>query len=113
MVVEKENPDYNPQQSFLNGKKVNYGTSGSSRPDFYKEGSSLEVKNYKIMSQNGKNSLINTIVRQAQKRMTDLPLGTIQTVIIDIKGQEVSDDVLKEIVNAVLEKVDVIIKFMR
>ena len=111
--VEKENPDYNPQQSFLNGKKVNYGTSGSSRPDFYKEGSSLEVKNYKIMSQNGKNSLINTIVRQAQKRMTDLPLGTIQTVIIDIKGQEVSDDVLKEIVNAVLEKVDVIIKFMR
>ena len=111
--VEKENPDYNPQQSFLNGKKVNYGTSGSSRPDFYKEGFSLEVKNYKIMSQNGKNSLINTIVRQAQKRMTDLPLGTIQTVIIDIKGQEVSDDVLKEIVNAVLEKVDVIIKFMR
>ncbi|WP_197096689.1 SIMPL domain-containing protein, partial [Paraclostridium sordellii] len=46
--VQAEFPDYKPQKSFIDGKEVPYGTKGSSRPDFYKKGTSIEVKNYKI-----------------------------------------------------------------
>jgi len=44
--IGKEYPEYSAQKSFKNGKEVPYGTKGSSRPDFYREGFSIEVKNY-------------------------------------------------------------------
>ncbi len=109
------NPDYEAQKSFLNGKEVPYATSGSSRPDFYKTGSSIEVKNYNVTNSSGRNSLINTVSNQVDKRNINLPSGTKQIIIIDIRGQQVSNDVLRRIRTSILEKsdTDVIIQFMR
>ena len=42
------NPNYETKKSFLNGKEVPYATRGSSRPDLYITGSSIEVKNYNV-----------------------------------------------------------------
>lgn len=102
--VESEFPDYNPQKSFIDGKEVPYGTKGSSRPDCYKKGASIEVKNYKITTTEGRSRLINNISKQVNKRITDLPDGTIQTVIVDVRGQDVSNDILKSIRDKILEK---------
>ena len=38
-------PGYADQKSFINGKEVSYGTKGSVRPDYYKEGFSVDTKN--------------------------------------------------------------------
>ena len=59
--------------------------------------------------------MINNIANQVNKRITDLPRGTQQTVIIDVRGQAVTNDVLRQIRTAILEKcnTDVIIQFMR
>ena len=109
------NPNYETQKSFLNGKEVPYATRGSSRPDFYTTGSSIEVKNYNVTNNFGRNSLINTVSNQVNKRIADLPSGTKQTIIIDVRGQQVTNDVLRQIRTSILKKcnTDVLIQFMR
>lgn len=108
-------PEYDEQKSFKNREEVPYGEKGSSRPDFYKKGTSIEVKNYNLTTSSGRNSLVNTISKQVNKRIFDLPSGTKQTIIIDVRGQNVSNSILKELRNAIIEKcnTDVKIQFMR
>lgn len=82
-------PDARAQVSFLDGEEVKYGTKGSSRPDFCIGTScSIEVKNYDI--QKNSQSLIDSVVGQAIVRKQNLPPGMVQTVRIDVRGQEVT-----------------------
>lgn len=113
--VQLEFPEHAPQKSFIDGKEVPYGTKGSSRPDFYKKGSSIEVKNYKVTTPEGRSRLIRNVTNQINKRINDLPEKTGQTIIIDVRGQNVSNDVLRGIRDKILEKseVDVNIQFKR
>jgi hypothetical protein len=108
-------PDYEPQKSFLNGQEVPYGTEGSSRPELYRTGHSIEVKNYNIQTNSGRNNLINNVSRQINERVSNLPGGTEQTIIIDVRGQDVSNTLLREIRNKIFEKagISVEIIFMR
>ena len=113
--VAKMYPKYNQQVSFLNGKVVPYGTKGSSRPDFYRNGTSIEVKNYAVLTESGKKSLVQNISKQVRQRVVNLPAGTKQVIIIDVRGQTISHSALKQLRNSILEKcsIKVTIKFMR
>ncbi|MFC7394273.1 pre-toxin TG domain-containing protein [Scopulibacillus cellulosilyticus] len=102
--VGKENPEYNAQKSFKDGKEVPYGEKGSSRPDFYRTGHSIEVKNYKITTSSDRSRLANNVSKQVEKRLTDLPNDTKQSVIIDIRGQNVSDEILDKLYEKIMEK---------
>ncbi|WP_254178833.1 LXG domain-containing protein [Cytobacillus oceanisediminis] len=102
--VEKDFPEYNAQKSFKDGKEVPYGEKGSSRPDLYQIGHSIEVKNYKITTSSGRNRLVNNVSKQVEKRLSDLPNGTKQSVIIDIRGQIVSDEILDELYEKIMNK---------
>jgi len=108
-------PDYEEQKSFLNGEEVPYGTPGSSRPDLYTEGSSIEVKNYDVTSASGRNNLVNNVAGQVEQRVNDLPEGTKQTIVIDTRGQDVDAESLAGIRDAIGNKtsIDVEIEFMR
>lgn len=90
-------PGYKDQVSFINGEEVPYGTKGSVRPDYYKEGSSIDIKNYKIESSSGRNNLVKNIKNQYYQRVKNLPKDTSQTVVIDVRGQNVSDEILAEL----------------
>lgn len=109
------NPNYETQKSFLNGKEVPYATRGSSRPDLYITGLSIEVKNYNVTNRSGRNSLINIVSNQVNQRISDLLGSTKQTIIIDVRGQQVTNDVLRQIRTSILEKcnTDVLVQFMR
>lgn len=113
--VGKNYPDYEAQKSFKDGLEVPYGTKGSSRPDYYKTGHSLEVKNYNVQTHSGRNRLVENVAYQVNKRETDLPPNTSQTVIIDVRGQSVSNQDLREIRNAIIERTNpsIFIQFMR
>lgn len=112
--IQNQNPEYQPQKSFKDGVEVPYGTKGSSRPDFYKIGSSLEVKNYDVTTPAGRNRLIKNVVGQVLKRMIDLPPNTKQTVIIDIRGQIITSNDLREIRDAIYNETNgnAMIKFI-
>lgn len=109
--VKNDFPEYNAQKSFKDGKEVPYGEKGSSRPDLYQTGHSIEVKNYKITTSSGQSRLVNNVSKQVEKRLSDLPSGTKQSVIIDIRGQNVSDEILdglyEKIMNKTNGKVDI------
>lgn len=95
-------PDHLPQQSFLQGKPVPYGTKGSVRPDFYCKGSSIDYKNYDISTAVKRNNLVRNITNQYFRRVAELPSGTIQTFVIDIRGQAIGDSVLNELYDIIM-----------
>ena len=93
-----------PQVSYLNGKQVPYGTPGSVRPDFMStDGTmSFEVKNYDISTNS--NGLINNVSQQAIDRAANLPPGTTQNVVIDIRGQTVTPAQRSAIIQGIVQK---------
>mgnify|MGYP003302809988 CR=1 FL=1 len=68
-----------------------------------------------VISNAGRNSLINIVSNQVNQRISDLPSSTKQTIIIDVRGQQITNDVLRQIRTSILEKcnTDVLIQFMR
>ncbi|MEK4628243.1 pre-toxin TG domain-containing protein [Solibacillus sp. FSL R7-0682] len=102
--VGKEYPGYRDQVSYKDGKEVSHGTKNSSRPDFYINGHSIEVKNYNLTTSSGRSNLIRNVSKQVNKRMSDLPENTKQTVIIDVRGQNVSRDVLRDVKQKINER---------
>nr|WP_324698670.1 pre-toxin TG domain-containing protein [Geobacillus icigianus] len=104
--VGKEYPGYREQVSFKDGNEVSHGTKNSSRPDFYINGHGVEVKNYKVTTFSGRSNLIRSVSKQINKRISDLPEQTRQTVIIDVRGQNVTREVLRDIKQKINEKTD-------
>ncbi|MCM3311143.1 LXG domain-containing protein [Psychrobacillus sp. MER TA 17] len=102
--VGKEYPGYRDQVSYKQGNEVSHGTKNSSRPDFYIKGHSIEVKNYKVTTSSGRSNLIRNVSKQINKRISDLPEQTKQSVIIDVRGQNVSRDVLRDIKQKINER---------
>lgn len=86
--------DYEPQVSFKNGRVVASGRRGSVRPEGYRPGSSIEVKNFDITSKSGRYNLYKNVTKQVLSRATNLPKGTVQTIIIDVRGQKVNQGLL-------------------
>ncbi len=104
--VGNEYPGYRNQVSFKEGNEVSHGTKNSSRPDFYINGHSLEVKNYKVTTSSGRSNLIRNVSKQINKRLNDLPEQTKQSVIIDVRGQNGTRDVLRDIKHKINESTD-------
>lgn len=105
-------PEYAYQQSFINGHKTSYGKRGSVRPDFYAPGHSVEVKNYDITTASGRRSLVKTVVRQYEQRLEHLPIGTKQTVVADIRGQQVTHVMMRDLRNEILQQTHGNIEFI-
>ncbi|WP_420841908.1 RHS repeat domain-containing protein [Fimbriiglobus ruber] len=99
-----EGQGFEGQKSFLNGKEVPYGTKGSSRPEYYKPGTSVEVKNYEVTSAEGRNNLVKNVTDQAKERLGNLPSGTAQKVVLDVRGQKVSREVLDTLVEDIVKQ---------
>lgn len=100
----KDFPGYKEQRSFLNGKEVKYGTKDSVRPDLYKKGHSVDVKNYNIQKSSGRKNLARNIEKQYNQRIKNLPKGTKQSVLIDIRGQNISNADLKLLYKDIMQR---------
>lgn len=92
-------PEYEPQISFKGGEIRRYGTKYSVRPDEYSEiyKNSIDAKNYNLETNRGVNSLGRNIVRQYNERIAGLPKGTKQTILVDVRGQDVKESALEKL----------------
>lgn len=98
-----------PQVSYKNGQEVPYGTAGSVRPDWCLGNvCSVEVKNYNVAT--NQQGLINNVSQQALKRVDNLPQGMQQQVVIDVRGQAVSDAQKNAIIRGVVDKSNGVLK---
>lgn len=108
----KDNPDIKveTQQSFKGrSENIRYGEAGSVRLDnslhiVSEKGAvkeTFEMKNYIAKNHS---SMTSTIGKQAIKRAKELPEGTVQNIVIDIRGQinsfdaSFKDRIIKDIV---------------
>lgn len=97
---------YRPQVSFKDGEEVPYGTKGSTRPEYYREGISVEVKNYSVETAQGRSNLVRNVTNQAKHRAENLPPNTVQEVNIDVRGQNISRADLNQLIDSIVEKSD-------
>ncbi|NHZ93952.1 hypothetical protein F2P45_33905 [Massilia sp. CCM 8733] len=95
---------YSAQESFLNGARVPHGTLGSTRPDLYKSGEAIDMKNYNLTTASGRSSLVSSVSAQAIHRAANLPLGDIQKIVLDVRGQNVSTVELNRVVGRIQQK---------
>lgn len=63
---------------------------------------SVEVKNYKIAT--NQQGLINNVSKQALQRAENLPQGMQQQVVIDIRGQVVTDAQKNAVIKGIVQK---------
>ncbi|HEV2678011.1 MAG TPA: phage portal protein, partial [Aliidongia sp.] len=95
--------DARPQVSFKNGIEVRWGTPGSVRPDYVQaDVATFEVKNYDIETNSA--ALIRNVADQAIQRAYQLPEQLIQNVIIDIRGQTVSESRQQDIIGRIVKR---------
>ena len=101
-VVSDMYPAHRDQVSFVDGNEVPYATPGSTRPEGYAVGGSLEVKNYNVQTAAGRSALVRNVTQQAIERATHLPPGTQQRLIIDVRGQEISNELRQQLVERIV-----------
>lgn len=102
--AQLESQGYKPQISFKDGAEVPYGTKGSVRPEYYREGASVEVKNYNVETAEGRARLERNVVDQAIQRADNLPSGTTQSLTIDVRGQNVTRAQLNQMLSNIEQK---------
>ena len=96
-------PSTRSQVGFQDGIEVRRGTSGSVQPDHVDgDVACYEVKNYDIAT--NMNALIRRTADQAIERVAHLPEGMVQNVIIDIRGQTVSEGQQLDIVQRIVTR---------
>lgn len=103
-AAERYGDQYETQRSYKDGKEVPWGTKGSSRPDLYQPGTSIEVKNYDVTNSGGRSNLVRSVIAQAETRLQSLPEGTVQRVVVDVRGQNVAPEVVDDLAQRIGER---------
>ena len=95
------------QLSFLNGEQVPFGTAGATRPDVVRQVGNhleaIEVKYYNLESSASLNTLRSELTRQVSSRMTNLPAGSTQRIVLDVTGKGYTQSFVTSIVEKVSE----------
>lgn len=86
------------------------------RPDAYRVGDALEVKNYDLLHSGNRANLYNTVKKQYLQRVSSLPRGTHQRIVIDVRGQTVPEAILRKVrrnIDTITRSSDVTVEFLR
>lgn len=96
------------QLSYLNGQEVPISTQNATRPDVirYNNGvlEAIEVKNYNLNQGTSRNTLYKELERQVSSRVKNLPEGSTQRIVLDVKGRGYSEDLIQSVVNNIKVK---------
>lgn len=88
------------QVSFLHGERVSSVTSGSTKPDILRtvgdHYEAIEVKNYSLDNEQCFSSLKNELYRQVKERIENMPTGTTQRIVLDVKRRNYSISFIEE-----------------
>ena len=107
--VGKELPkNAREQVAFKAGQEVPTSTKGSVRPDWCYGKCTIEVKNYDINTNS--DGLVQKVAEQAKQRAIELPEGTTQKVVIDVRGQQYSQAQLAQIARSIQQRSGGVVK---
>ena len=94
------------QVSFLDGQEVPMNTPGATRPDVVVKNANgtvkaIEVKNYNLAQSSNRNTLLNELERQVTSRASNLPTGSTQEIVLDVRGRGFSDELIDATITAI------------
>lgn len=94
------------QVSFLDGQEVPMNTPGATRPDVVVKNANgtvkaIEVKNYNLAQSSNRNTLLNELERQVTSRASNLPAGSTQEIVLDVRGRDFSDELIDATITAI------------
>lgn len=94
------------QVSFLDGQEVPMNTPGATRPDVVVKNANgtvkaIEVKNYNLAQSSNRNTLLNELERQVTSRASNLPAGSTQEIVLDVRGRGFSDELIDSVITAI------------
>lgn len=103
--------DATEQVSYLNGKQVNQYTQGATRPDVVIQNAdgtvkAIEVKNYNLESANSRNGLLSELERQISSRVTNLPTGSTQEIVLDVRGRGFSTKLIDSVIASIKNRLN-------
>lgn len=99
------------QVSYLDGKMVSSSTQGATRPDVVVKNAdgtvkAIEVKNYNLESSASRNGLLNELERQITSRVNNLPTGSTQEIVLDVRGRNFSTKLIDGVVASIKERLN-------
>ncbi|WP_436926287.1 eCIS core domain-containing protein [Halosimplex amylolyticum] len=89
--------------SFKHGREATHGAEGSTRPDVLGSKVMIEVKRVKPEN---KSSLHGKLKKQLADRATEGPAGYRQTMVVDVRGLDISPKRLEEIAEEIVSDVN-------
>lgn len=98
------------QVTFLNGQEVAYGTKGATRPDIVRKVGgkleAIEVKNYDLV--NNTNGLYSELEREITARAANLPEGSLQRVVLDVKGRGYDKALVEDVKQGIWSRLETV-----
>lgn len=98
------------QVSFFKGSETSSSTLGASRPDIIRDVDghleSIEVKCYDLSSPQSFNELKHVLRNQVSQRMENLPAGSTQRIVLNVRGRGYSQKFIKEAVSKLSATLD-------
>ena len=61
----------------------------------------IEVKNYNLSQSTNRNHLLNELERQITSRASNLPAGSTQEIVLDVRGRGYSDELIEATITAI------------
>lgn len=104
MTVLSRTDDAVEQVSFLNGKEVAQNTVNATRPDVVVRNANgtvqaIEVKNYNLANASNRGQLYRELERQVTSRVANLPSGSTQKIVLDVRGRNFSQELIDMVKN--------------
>lgn len=79
------------QLTYLNGKRVPFGTENATRPDIVRfhgdHIEAVEVKYYDLANPSCRNVMYKELEREVKDRIVNLPAGSTQSIVLDVTGR--------------------------
>ena len=106
LVVLDRTKGASEQLSYLDGVEVPLNTPGATRPDVVVKNANgtvkaIEVKNYNLSQSTNRNHLLNELERQITSRASNLPAGSTQEIVLDVRGRGYSDELIEATITAI------------
>lgn len=97
------------QLSFLNGNEVPLNTQGATRPDVVVNNpngtiKAIEVKNYNLSHSSNRNTLLNELERQVSSRVHNLPAGSTQEIVLDVRGRGFTNELINSTISSIRQR---------
>ena len=106
VTVLDRTPNSTEQVSYLNGKEVAMNTPGATRPDVVVKNANgtvkaIEVKNYNLAQSSNRHTLYTELERQVKDRLANLPSGSTQEIVLDVRGRGFTDELIENTIAAI------------